>query len=222
MPKVVILETPRSSYHAMFSKAGWQVKDNWGLEDADLVCFTGGTDVNPALYNQGLHPRTQFPDISRDSLEQKIFRKCVRDGIPMVGICRGAQFLCVENKGKLVQHVTNHAIGGKHEIITTHGDFQATSSHHQMMDPTGTEHLLIGYAKGLSSTYEGATETDIAFRIKTDNLPKHADGEIIEPEVVFFPKTQAMCHQPHPEWQVGSAYEKFFFDTIEQYLGVKA
>jgi len=206
----------------MFQGMGWKVSNDWKLNNVDLVCFTGGTDVSPTYYGQGLHPRSQSPDIARDTLEKDVFLYCEGQGIPMVGVCRGAQFLCVGNNGALVQHISNHAINGRHDIITDQGTFNVSSSHHQMMDLSGTKHTLIGYANELSEFYEGATKDNTAFRFKREVMPKDASGSVIEPEIVFFPETLSLCHQPHPEWQIGSPYEKFFFDTIEQYLGVKA
>ncbi len=222
MPKVCILDSPGSAYHTMFESEGWDVLDGHLIEEEDLVCFTGGTDVDPSLYGQGLHPRSQSPDKGRDDRERKIFLECEKRGIPMVGICRGAQFLCVGNNGTLVQHVTDHAISFKHPITTDYGEFEATSSHHQMMNPFDTGHTLIGYTLSRSSTYEGATKGNVAYKIKDDVLKKDPDGSVIEPEVVFFPESNSLCHQPHPEWQNGSPYMKFFFKTIEQYLGVSA
>lgn len=221
MPRIVILDPPHSSYHRIFSTNGWDISETWTLEkDVDLVLFTGGTDVNPSYYGQGRHAYTQHPDVERDALEKKIFLKCIELGIPMVGICRGAQFLCVGNGGTLIQHVSNHAIGGHHKIITTQGTFHASSSHHQMMYPFDVEHEILGYAEGLSHTYQGATKDGITAIMKIPNLPHDHNNHVIEPEVVFFPQSNSLCHQPHPEWQEKSEYCEYFFNTIKQYLGV--
>ena len=56
--------------------------------DADLIIFTGGTDVNPALYGEARHYLTQAPDVARDEREAEIFANFVGK-VPMAGICRG-------------------------------------------------------------------------------------------------------------------------------------
>lgn len=57
-------------------------------EEADLVIFTGGEDVDPSLYNEPRHPRTSS-NITRDIREKDIYEYCLDKKIPMLGICRG-------------------------------------------------------------------------------------------------------------------------------------
>ena len=123
------------SYQEFFSKFGdvttnW--KDiNWG--NVKLCVFTGGEDVHPSYYGEEQGDNT-YTNISRDKFEKVIFDTCVKNDIPMVGICRGAQFLTVMNGGRLHQHVNNHTIG--HMIKTLDGkEFYVSSTHHQMMRP---------------------------------------------------------------------------------------
>lgn len=196
-------------YISLFVLKGWEVIHE-GLENADLVLLTGGSDVTPLLYGSYPHFLTHSsPD--RDKEEQEIYRQAMLIGIPIVGICRGAQFLCVMNGGELVQHVTNH--GTYHDMQTVDNKaMNVSSSHHQMMDPAKTKHVLVGWSEQRSSCYErvSADGKDIF------NLPP-ADVDI---EVVYWPDTNTLGHQPHPEWMnITSPYQKFFFDTIEEYLG---
>ena len=57
------------------------------LEDADIVIFTGGEDVDPSLYNCEKHHST-MSNIKRDLEEKEIFEK-VRPDQFCIGICRG-------------------------------------------------------------------------------------------------------------------------------------
>lgn len=57
------------------------------LEEADIVLFTGGEDVDPSLYNCEKHPTTGS-NLQRDLREKEIFEK-VRPDQLCVGICRG-------------------------------------------------------------------------------------------------------------------------------------
>lgn len=103
------------------------------LREADVCVFLGGSDVNPALYGQKCLPKTSFHN-DQDVIEEWHFHECVKNKVPMFGICRGAQLLHVLNKGTLWQHVNNHA-GRDHFIIDIEEDVRVkvTSLHHQML-----------------------------------------------------------------------------------------
>ena len=62
-----------------------ELTDN--LEEANIVIFTGGEDVDPSLYGCGKHPTT-YSNIARDLEEKAVFEK-VRSDQLCVGICRG-------------------------------------------------------------------------------------------------------------------------------------
>src|SRR5690242_167619 len=78
-----------------------------GVDDADIILFTGGEDVNPELYGEVALHTTHFNRL-RDQKEKLIFDAALEREIPMVGICRGGQALNVFNGGKMWQHVNNH------------------------------------------------------------------------------------------------------------------
>lgn len=200
MTKVLVLGG--GSYRSLFEEEeGYEVSDDL---DFDMVCFTGGTDINPDIYGDRVHRFTSRSDTQRDQHEVTIFHHCKKHGIPMVGICRGAQLLCALSGGKLYQHVTRH--GESHQIVTPEGEMVVTSSHHQMMDVSRVRNVeVIGYASPRSTTYETG-----------DGPQPHPKKDI---EVAFFPETKALCHQPHPEWMDTQApYRRFFFKTVKLYL----
>jgi len=154
----------------------------------DLVVFCGGTDVNPRLYGAIPHPRTQSPDLVRDANEMYVFKECYKESVPMLGICRGSQFLNVANGGTLVQDINNHAISGTHKLLTrtsSNREFEdagisITSTHHQMMFPGSTATVL--------AVAREATKYSVAW-------PYYYDVE-----VVWYPSTNSICIQGHPEY----------------------
>ena len=175
---------------------------------ADLVVFTGGEDVSPSFYGQGIGHKTQS-NITRDREEAKIFNVCKEMMLPMVGICRGGQFLNVMNKGKMLQHVEGH--GKAHMVQDIFDDwYLCSSTHHQMMvrHPSG---LQVAWAN------EGCYKS--AF---IDGEYKEVD-EITDTEVIFYKDTESLCFQPHPEFpaqEYENMREKFFF-YIEEFIGIK-
>lgn len=178
------------------------------IKNADLVIFTGGEDVSPHFYgeNPGKYTNNNY---HRDKEEEIIFALCVSNSIPMVGICRGAQFLCVMSGGKLVQHVSGHGVMHGHDIKTYDGkEFNVTSTHHQMMLPYGhCDFKLLGWADHLSKMYLNGDN---------EELPPPSGPEA---EVVYFPTTNVLCFQYHPEYMnPQSDAVKYFLETTAKYL----
>jgi gamma-glutamyl-gamma-aminobutyrate hydrolase PuuD len=167
------------------------------LEDADIVVFTGGEDVDPSLYGEKNH-ETTYSNIERDLEEKAIFEK-IKTNQLVVGICRGSQLMCVLNGGKLVQNCTNHAIWGTHAIVCFGGQenevYEITSTHHQMQYPydlDNTDYTIeaISY-NARSDKYEGGG-------IDPFNLRNMG-----EPEIVIYHKEnmpRCIAIQGHPEY----------------------
>lgn len=162
-----------------------------GLSGVDCVVFWGGTDISPSFYSQDHHPANQATQqlSARDRFEKDVMEDCISLGIPMIGVCRGAQLMCAIAGGKLIQHVTNHH--GSHNMLTSDGrSISTTSCHHQMMYPFDVEHEMLAWSEhSRSSCYEGENPTDIV----------DMSGKV-EPEVVYFPTIKGLAIQGHPEW----------------------
>lgn len=156
-------------------------------KQADLIVFTGGSDVTPSFYRESKGEYTGPCDLNRDTKERELFLEYVGK-TPMLGICRGSQFLCAMSGGKLVQH-TNHP--GYHPIYADNKTYMVNSTHHQMMYPFEVNHILLGFAQ-LCKYHLGGDNKEM-------EMPM-LDGKAIEPEVVWFPDTMCFCVQSHPEY----------------------
>ncbi|BBX74311.1 gamma-glutamyl-gamma-aminobutyrate hydrolase [Mycobacterium shinjukuense] len=75
------------------------------LDRLDGLVITGGKDVDPARYGQQPHPETDRPGVVRDAWEFALLRGALQRGLPVLGICRGAQLLNVACGGTLHQHL---------------------------------------------------------------------------------------------------------------------
>ncbi len=163
------------------------------VEEADIVLFTGGSDVNPELYGEKCLSKTHF-DRFRDDYEIDVYNRARALSIPMVGICRGGQFLNVMNGGKMFQHVAGHC--GEHDAFTVPHNkkdkvlkIRVTSTHHQMMIPADKKESIILLV---------AHESTERYTEQRTELGKTKEPEDVE--VVMYTDTDCLCFQPHPEF----------------------
>ena len=193
-----------ASYQQMFADMGYELV--YDLSEAELVQFTGGEDVSPVYYGELPHPRT-YSNPRRDAQEAAIYQYCIAKQIPMLGICRGAQFLNVMNGGGLIQDVTGHALGGTHPC---HSDLlgykvNVTSTHHQMMVMGDGGHLE-GWAWKLAHRKETRPDEQIVLV-----------SQPCEPEVIYYEETNCLCFQPHPEYYGAEETRGYYFACIETF-----
>ena len=209
MRRNVFIPFTSDLYKRMFYTEKWEVVKN--INDADLIQFTGGADVSPSFYGQKRHPKT-ISNILRDKREAMVFKFAKGRNIPMAGICRGAQFLNVMCGGGIWQDVDGHANGETHEILDliTDETFRATSTHHQMMDPT-SDAIIVGVAD--KSTWRATVK-------KNGNVLQYKVKDIrdFDAEIVWYEDQSAICFQPHPEFVGVPDLKSRYFNYIEKYL----
>jgi hypothetical protein len=179
-------------------------------EEADVVIFSGGRDVAPAMYGCLPHPATDA-DPERDRLEAEVFARIRPDQLAL-GICRGAQMLCVLNGGILVQDCKNHYLRGAfHDITDGRQRYPMTSTHHQMQYPfllPPNDYTLLWWADRLSGVWEGD---------RIDPAPILERGE---PEIVVYHrpgKPVCLAVQGHPERMLCSPTAAFIYRLICEY-----
>ncbi|CAB4702700.1 MAG: gamma-glutamyl-gamma-aminobutyrate hydrolase family protein [Actinobacteria bacterium] len=73
----------------------------------DGLLLMGGSDVDPAMYDQEPHPRTYGVDRRNDEFEATLCRAAARIGLPTLAICRGMQVANVAFGGSLHQHLAD-------------------------------------------------------------------------------------------------------------------
>jgi gamma-glutamyl-gamma-aminobutyrate hydrolase PuuD len=190
-----------AAYARMFARSGcYGVKK---IEDADLVIFSGGSDVDPRLYNEERHDMTYF-DSERDDRDMEAYLICRENGIPMLGVCRGAQFLHVMNGGKLFQHVDNHY--GSHPMKVLADTLlieQVSSCHHQM---------VIQNIKGGMKVIGVSHKSKERWR---DNNNKET-GEKPDIEAFFYRDTGCFGVQGHPEYQNNNRFQTWTLEMINE------
>ncbi len=95
-----------------------------GLDAADVLelidgwMIIGGRDIDPELYGQTQHPKTEVEAKERFFLEKDLFDHAP-EGLPVLGICYGCQFLNIARGGDLIQHLPDVVGHGSHSGGTT-------------------------------------------------------------------------------------------------------
>jgi putative glutamine amidotransferase len=144
------------TYEAALREVGLEpVRNPESLDGLAGLLLTGGTDVNPALYQEAPHPETQQPDDKRDQLEIRLLNQALESNLPVLGICRGLQLFNVAHGGTLIQHMKGHekrmdlpVSADNHKIavepgtqlaaIVGEGEIPVNSRHHQAVGELGS------------------------------------------------------------------------------------
>ena len=71
----------------------------------DGVELSGGADVHPSYYGEAMYEKTATAPAAHDAFEVTLARRALEIGMPVLGICRGAQVLAVADGGSLTQDV---------------------------------------------------------------------------------------------------------------------
>jgi putative glutamine amidotransferase len=80
----------------------------------DGVLFSGGPDLNPALYGDALHPRAEPIDPDRQNFELALLAEIERRRTPALGVCLGSQVMNVHRGGSLNQFLPDLNLGLEH------------------------------------------------------------------------------------------------------------
>jgi putative glutamine amidotransferase len=132
------------------------------IERLDGICLSGGPDLDPDAYGaETRHPDLRPTEPTLDAFELAVARAADAAGLPLLGICRGAQALNVARGGTLHQHVAGHrqaAMG----TVRTHSvaiapdsllasiaggvELEVNSFHHQAVDLPGAGLRVVAHA----------------------------------------------------------------------------
>ena len=85
------------------------------LAAVDGLVFSGGSDLDPELYDQEPHDETTGVHPERDRAELALLQAALARDMPVLAVCRGSQVLNVARGGDLVQHLPDVVGDEKHK-----------------------------------------------------------------------------------------------------------
>ncbi len=132
------------------------------LDRLDGICLSGGPDFDPDAYGATeRHAELGPTEPGLDTFELELARAADTRGLPILGICRGAQALNVARGGTLHQHLPGHrqtepATATTHTVqiepgsrladVAGAGRLRVNSFHHQAVDVLGSGLRAVAYA----------------------------------------------------------------------------
>lgn len=159
----------------------------------DGYLFTGGHDVDPALYGAEKSARCGEVNPDRDALEQALFRLALDADRPILGICRGIQLINAVLGGTLYQDLETERLSPVDHHMTPPYDRHV---HQVMLQPGGLlSAILREQTVGVNSYHHQAIQA-LAECLRVEAVS--ADGLI---EGVSYPgKRFVLAVQWHPEF----------------------
>jgi putative glutamine amidotransferase len=135
------------------------------------LLLSGGSDLDPAIYDQEPHDETFGVHRDRDHAELALLQAALARDMPVLAICRGSQVLNVARDGDLVQHLPDVVGDEKHKH--TPGTF---SDHDVLLQPgTKLAGLLGNRAPVKSHHHQGFGRLGEGLRVAA-----HAEDGTIE------------------------------------------
>ena len=131
------------------------------LQALDGLLFSGGSDLDPGLYDQEPHEETFGIHEARDRAELALLEAALERDMPVLAICRGSQVLNVARGGDLVQHLPEVVGDEKHKHTPgTFADHDVT-----LEDGTRLGSLLGGRAPVKSHHHQGIGRIGTGLRV---------------------------------------------------------
>lgn len=123
------------------------------LNALDGLVLSGGADVDPAHYAEGLHPMTTGLHPQRDEAELMLLEAALAREMPVLAICRGMQILNVFRGGSLHQHLPERVAHDGHR------EARGAFSEHDVRVATGSRTAaIIGHEARVLSAHHQAPE----------------------------------------------------------------
>jgi putative glutamine amidotransferase len=184
------------------------------LEQLDGVLFTGSpSNVEPQHYRGDPSEAGTWHDAARDATTLPLIPRAVKEGIAVLGVCRGFQEMNVAFGGTLWQKL--HEVPGHldhREHPTQPLDEQYGPVHEVLLERGGLLHSMAGVDRIQVNSLHAQGVRDLGPALE---IEARAPDGVIEAFRVRDARRFAMAVQWHPEWKVMSnAFSRTLFGAF--------
>ncbi len=180
------------------------------VDMCDGILFTGGHDVDPALYEERKSPKCGEVSTQRDKLEFALLQRALMIDLPVLGICRGAQFINVCLGGTLYQDIPSQLPSAVQHHMAPPYD---RPCHEVSLVPGTPLYYLLKATKLQVNSYHHQGIRDLSFQLSP---MAYASDSLIE--AFYHPmKSFTWGVQWHPEflWEKDGAQRQVFQAFVE-------
>jgi putative glutamine amidotransferase len=162
------------------------------VDALDGILFTGGNDLDPALYGEQWHPKAVRIDPDRQSFELALLAEVERRRVPALAICLGCQLFNVYRGGSLTQFLPDDP--GKQEHRRA-GAGEAVRRHAIKIEPDSVIGRAIGKGEVSANTYHKQAVNQVGRGLRVSAVADDGTIEALEdPTLPLFAAVQW-----HPE-----------------------
>ncbi|MGY3778029.1 gamma-glutamyl-gamma-aminobutyrate hydrolase family protein [Isobaculum melis] len=165
------------------------------VELIDALLVTGGQDISPALYGEKPDEKLGKVSLERDLSEQALIEEALKQGKPILAVCRGMQLLNVVAGGTLYQDLSQHQ---PHTVIHEPKDDVDIPTHPVSIAPDSALAEILGTKHVVNSLHHQGIKT-----LAPNFRPvAWAEDELIEAyESMEQPNIIAVQWHPELAWQ---------------------
>jgi putative glutamine amidotransferase len=156
----------------------------------DGLLFSGGNDLDPALYGQSWHAKAQPVDPARQKFELALLAEVERRRTPVLGVCMGSQIMNVYRGGSMQQFIPDVSTAIEHRKVG-----ESLTRHSVRLDTNSQIGKAIGKSEISVNTYHKQSADRIGRGLRV--IATAPDGVIEGFEDPTFPLFAAV--QWHPE-----------------------
>jgi putative glutamine amidotransferase len=120
------------------------------VDALDGILFTGGNDLDPALYGESWHPKAQRIDPDRQGFELALMAEVERRRTPALAICLGCQLMNVYRGGSLHQFLPDAGVSQEHRRAA---EGEPVRRHGIRIEPDSALGRVVGKAEVSANTY---------------------------------------------------------------------
>lgn len=188
---------------------------NNSLKTVDAIIMTGGEDIGPAYYNEKPMEKLETVKEDRDISDYLLLTTAIEKNYPILGTCRGMQFLNVVQGGTLYQDFPSQRAT---DILIQHRDpnREVFLKHEcRIIDKTSELYKILKTENTIINSWHHQAVKDLGKNLKIVAVAPDGIVEAIE----MTNKDFVLGVQFHPEWHVADNEKAFLsiFETLKEY-----